>query len=239
MASWRTIFAILAGMGLLNLLLVKFVLPVGYRPDTSVRLRLGPIFDNFRSILQVRQFATYTFAGSFSFAGLFVYIAGSPAIFMDGFHVSAKVYGLIFASLAVAMIGGGQINLLLIKKWREQTVIKISATAQTVFGFIFLAGSYFETFGLIETVVILFFILLCAGINYPNAAALALQPFSKNVGSASSLLGFLQLGTGSLTSAGVGLLEAKGSLPTALVICISSLIAFTILTVAKSEPEAT
>jgi DHA1 family bicyclomycin/chloramphenicol resistance-like MFS transporter len=71
-------------------------------------------------------------------------------------------------------------------------------------------------------VALLFLFLLCAGVTYPNAAALALEPFSKNIGSASALLGFLQLGLGSLAAAFVGLLDDSGARPMAVVMSVCS-----------------
>ncbi|HTJ48304.1 MAG TPA: hypothetical protein VL443_02540, partial [Cyclobacteriaceae bacterium] len=47
----------------------------------------------------------------------------------------------------------------------------------------------------------------------PNAQALALAPFTKNVGSASALIGFIQLGIAGLASAGVGLFNTSDSVP--------------------------
>lgn len=237
-ASWRAIFGVLAAFCFLDILLVAFALPKGYEPDRSVVLRLKPILSGFRSVLKNKQFATYTLAGSFSFAGLFVYIAGSPAIFMEGFKVSAQIYGVIFATLAVGMIGGGQLNLLLAKRLSGRTIFKYAIIMEVFFGLTFLTGTIFGVFGLTGTVAMLFFILLSAGISYPNAASLALEPFTKNIGSASAMLGCLQLGIGALTSAGVGLLEIKGSLPTAAVICISAVIALSILLFAERHRVA-
>ena len=68
------------------------------------------------------------------------------------------------------------------------------------------------------TVVLLLAFLVCAGITLPNATALALMPFSKNIGSASSLVGFVQLGTGALAAAIVGLLDIEGAMPLAIVL---------------------
>jgi DHA1 family bicyclomycin/chloramphenicol resistance-like MFS transporter len=51
------------------------------------------------------------------------------------------------------------------------------------------------------------------GIAYPNAAAIALAPFTKNVGSASALLGFLQMGIGALASVGVSVFHNGTSTP--------------------------
>lgn len=223
--GWRVIFGILVGLGLLNLALSYFVLPEKFVPDRATRsLNLKSIMRGFKEILQVRQFSTYVFAGSFSFAGLFVYIAGSPAMFMEGFKVSAQEYGIIFAVLAVAMIGGGQLNLLFTKKYTSPQIFKVALLFQVIMGLIFFGGVFYNAFTLVPTVIILFLLLLGAGVTYPNAVALALAPFEKNAGAASALLGFLQLGIGSVASAGVGLLDATGSLPTATAMFVSSLI---------------
>jgi len=234
--GWRVIFATLVGLGIMNLALAYFVLPEKFVPDYATRsLNFKSIMRGFKEILKVSQFSTYTFAGSFSFAGLFVYIAGSPAMFMEGFKVSAQVYGIIFAILAVGMIGGGQINLLLTKKFTSPQIFKTALFFQVIMGVIFFAGVLNNWFTLIPTVIILFLLLTCAGLTYPNAVALALAPFEKNAGAASALLGFLQLGIGSVASAGVGMLNVSGSLPTAAVMCISSLIG---LFIVAKKPKA-
>lgn len=227
--TWRVIFGILVALGLLNLALSIFALPEKYKPDPESKLNAGSIVRGYKEILSVPQFSVFTLAGSFSFAGLFVYIAGSPTMFMEGFKVSAKTYGIIFAILAVGMIGGGQLNLLLTKKFKSPEIFKTALFFQVVMGLIFLLGVYNNWLTLVPTVVILFLLLTCAGITYPNAAALALEPFEKNAGAASALLGFLQLGVGSVASAGVGMLDISGSLPTAIAMFVSSLIGFMIV----------
>lgn len=234
-SGWRTIFAILATLGLINLVLLRFVVPVGYAPDKNVSLRLGPVFAGFREILKNPVFASYVFAGSFSFAGLFVYIAGSPSIFMDGYGVGPQLYGAIFAILAVGMIGGGQINILLVKKWNEAKVFQNALRLQFLFSLIFLAGNLIGGLNLTATIALLFIILTCAGMTYPNAVALALSSITKNVGSASALLGFLQLGIGAVTSAGVGLLQSKGSLSTSVTIAVTTTIGLLILAFTETK----
>lgn len=229
-ASWRIIFGTLVGLGIMNLALSYFVLPEKFVPDRTVTsLNPKAIALGFKEILKDRQFSTYVFAGSFSFAGLFVYIAGSPTMFMEGFKVSAQVYGFIFAILAVGMIGGGQLNLLLTKKYSSSQIFRTALFLQVVMSTVFMLGVYNNVFDLVSTVIILFLLLTCAGVTYPNAVAMALAPFEKNAGAASALLGFLQLGVGSVMSAGVGMLNIPGSLPMALAMFASSLIGFAIV----------
>ncbi len=233
--SWKTIFGTLAAMSLLDLILVRFALPTGYQADRSIELRLKPILSTFWSVLKNHRFRTYTLSGSLSFSGLFVYITGSPSIFMDGFQVGPKGYGFIFALLAVGMIGGGQLNHWLVKIRGSKKVFRAALVAQVVSGSIFLLTLLTVGLGLYSTIGFLFVVLLCAGIAYPNAASLALEPFSKNVGSASALLGFLQMGLGAVCAAVVGLLNVRGTLPTAIVMAVSSVIALTLLLLAQSK----
>ena len=232
--SWRTIFAILAGVAVLDLFLIAS-LPNAYAADKSVLLRPRAVLSKYRQVLGESQFFVYSVAGAFSFSGLFVYVAGSPAIFMEDFHLSAQTYGGVFAFLAVGMVGGGQLNLLLVERFNSRKIFFTLLCAQAVLGGIFLAGTLLGGWGLVPTIALLFAILLCCGITYPNAAALALEPFSKDVGSASALLGFVQLGIGALTSMGVGFLDAKGSLPTAGVIFTSSILGLMVLSLRRTS----
>lgn len=233
--GWRMIFGALAIMAAANFIIVIFGLPKVYKPDTDVKLRVLPILRNFREILKVPAFRIHMLAGALSFSGLFVYLTGSPAIYMEGFGLSKQGYGLVFALLAVGMIGGGQLNNFLIKKISSSVVFKRAIMGQVVVGSFFVLALLFFDLGLIATTAILFVLLLCAGIGYPNAAALALEPFTKNVGSASSLLGFFQMGVGALLASLVGLMNAKGTLPTALVMAFSAILALLVLKWGKAK----
>jgi DHA1 family bicyclomycin/chloramphenicol resistance-like MFS transporter len=168
-------------------------------------------------------------AGTFSFAGLFAYVAGSPAIFMEDFQVSAKIYGAIFAFLSVGFIGGSQLNHLLSRKWSSQQIFKTTVVIQVCAAIVYFVGVYNNWYGITGNIVCLFVVLSCAGLTYPNAAAIAMAPFSKNAGTASALLGFIQIGIGGLISSGAGLLHFKGSLSTAITMAVSSSIALLIL----------
>jgi MFS transporter, DHA1 family, multidrug resistance protein len=166
---------------------------------------------------------------------LFVFVSGSPAAFMDGFGVSAHEFGLIFAILAGSMILGGQLNHLLLRHSDSRSVFRWALHVQGIVGAVFLSMTVLFGLGLWQTVALLFVFLLCAGLTYPNAAALALEPFSRNIGSASSLLGFLQLGTGAVAAAIVGLLDIKGPMPLAIVLASCSAAGWAVLKSAEMK----
>jgi MFS transporter, DHA1 family, multidrug resistance protein len=227
--GWKSIFIVLAIIVLIILLLVFFFLPVGREPDKSVSLKVGHMSSTFADIFRVRQFSVYTIAGAFSFASLFLYVAGSPVIFMDIFKVSPQVYGGIFALLSVGFIGSNQLNILLLKKFKSEQLFRVALVAQVFINIAFLVAAFNGWLGLTSTIVMLFLSLSSLGLIYPNASALALAPFTRNIGSASALLGFLQIGVAGLASGGVGLFKSGTSVPIVLMMAITSLIALMIL----------
>ena len=87
-------------IALIIVLVTAFFLPGGRPADPTVSLRPRVLLRDFAAIIREPQFHTYVLAGAFSFAGLFVYVAGSPILFMDVFHVSPQTYGLIFVTVS-------------------------------------------------------------------------------------------------------------------------------------------
>ncbi len=223
--AFYTLAAIVAGI----LALVYFLLPEGHTPDPDISLRPGPIAAEYWAILRHPRFATFALAGAFSFAGLFTYVAGSPIIFMDGFAIGPTTYSLIFAVLAVGFIGTSQFNVLFLRRFESDTLFLFFLGLQVAIGAIFLIASLAGVCGLTATLVLLFLFLGCIGLTNPNASALALEPFSKNAGSASALLGFFQLGMGALISTGIGAASPSNSLPIISILASTAAIALVIL----------
>src|SRR5262249_47980892 len=87
---------------------------------------------------------------------------------------------------------------------------------------IFLIGTIWGGFGLEITLVLLFIALTSLGLAYPNAAALALAPFDHNIGSASAMLGFVQIGVSGLASASIGAFDSHGMLPVVVILGVTS-----------------
>lgn len=226
--GWRWIFIILGGYAFVTLALIFALLPEGHTPDTSISLKPKPIVRIFWFILKQPQFYTYALAGAFSFAGLFAFVSGSPILFMDGYHLSTKAFGLVFAVLVMGFIGGNQVNVFLLKRFSSQQIFFNALLFQVATGTVLFAGTHLHLLGLPGMMVLFFFFLLSIGLTYPNAAALGMAPFSRDAGSASALLGFLQAGTGALISTGIGVLGASaivtllsGSALVALVILVA------------------
>jgi MFS transporter, DHA1 family, multidrug resistance protein len=226
--GWHWIFAILAAFALIVMALMA-LLPPGHKPDPAISLRPSAMVRGFVEVIAEPRFYTYAFAGAFSFAGLFVYVTGSPIIFLDGFHVDPRTYGLIFAGLAAGCIGATQLNIWLTRRYSGDAIFRVAVIGQTLVMAVTFIGTALNWYGLAANIVLLLLYLMFCGPSFPNAAALALAPFTKNVGSAAALLGFIQMGIGAFASTGVGLLHASTSLPIYAVMAATAVLGLGIL----------
>ena len=236
--GWQSIFYILATIAGLTLLLVLIKLPEGRKPDLSISLLPRPIIHGFLEVAKVPQFYTYAFAGAIASSGLYAYIAGSPFVFMEMYHVSEKQYGWIFAIVAMGLIGASQVNTVFLRKYSSEQIIKVTLFCQCLAGLALVLGTWFHFLGLYSTIFLAWVFLSTQGFAFPNSSALCLAPFTKNAGTASALMGALQLGIGALSTALVSIFNNGTAMPMAAVMCCCAVSSFLVLIWGRRKIEA-
>jgi DHA1 family bicyclomycin/chloramphenicol resistance-like MFS transporter len=218
--GWRFVFVMLIIVDLIILTGIYFLLPESKKPDPNFSLRPGPILKNFSGVITHPQFYTYALTAAVSAAGLYAYIGGSPHVFMEIFHVSEKQYGWIFALIAMGLIGASQLNSVLLKNHTSEQLIKVALTCQSIIGILMAVITFFGWNDVFITIFLIFIFLCTQGFVFPNASALSLASFGHNAGSASALMGTIQMSIGAGTSALVSVFQNHTALPmTALMAC--------------------
>ena len=235
--GWHFVFIVLAIITALLLIVVIFLLPESKQPDPSMSLKPRPILNNFLFVLKQPQFFTYAFAGAIAAAGLFAYLAGSPFVFMNIFKVSEQHYGWIFGLIAAGLITSSQLNNVLLRKYDSAQIIKTVLWAQTAIGLLLFTGSAFDLLNLYSATGLMFLFLSCQGFSFPNSSALSLAPFTKEAGSASALMGAMQMGFGALASALVGFISNGTTLPMTGVMAGCALLGLIILSIGSKRIE--
>ncbi|MFD1871115.1 multidrug effflux MFS transporter [Hymenobacter bucti] len=233
--GWRAVFVALGGLGAVLLLATARWLPTNYVPDTALSLKPRPILTNFWAVLREPQFTTYALTGAVSFSGLFAYVSGSPLVFMDIYHVDSKVYGWIFAFLSIGLIGASQVNSQLLRRYQSEQIVFVALGCQVVTTLVLLGLTSAGVLGLGGTIALLFVFLGCLGFTSPNTSALSLAPFTRNAGSASALMGAIQMGMGALASVGVSLFNAHTALPMVAIMAVTSLLALLLLLASRQR----
>ncbi len=228
--GWRYIFGILAGMSLL-ILTGGYWLLSGYdRVNPQYSLRPRAILANYLSILTDRHFTVYALTGAFSSAGLYAYISGSPHLYLELFELHESQYGIVFAVIAAGLILATQLNHRVLRSHSSERIVRLAVTGQCVVAALLVADIALGLAGLYLTTGLIFSYLFCLGFIFPNASALSLDTMRHTAGSASALMGSLQMAVGALASALVSVLEGDSVLPMASTMALCGLAALSLLT---------
>ena len=152
---------------------------------------------------------------------------------MEIFKVTEQQYGWIFAFIAVGIIGASQLNTILLRRFLSENIIVGALICQAITGLILLLGAWYGFTGLKSTILLIFIFLCCQGFSFPNSSALALTPFSRNAGSASALMGSIQMALGAFASVMVSVLSNHTALPMTGVMALCALSSLIVLLIGK------
>ncbi|RZL48986.1 MAG: Bcr/CflA family efflux MFS transporter [Pedobacter sp.] len=236
--GWQSVFIFLGLMAALMLLASVWWLPESYKPDPSYSLKPKPILKNFLIVLKEPNFYTYALVSAITFSGLFAYVSSSPIVFMDIYKVTETGYGWIFALLSVFFIGFSQVNSLILRWFTSKQIVFWALLAQCGFSILFLIAAVYNLLNLYTTISFIALFLGCLGFINPNASALSLAPFTKNAGSASALMGALQMGLGALASGAISMFAADVVWPMPAVMTTAALSALFCLLLGSTKIKA-
>ncbi|MBB1140414.1 multidrug effflux MFS transporter [Myroides sp. WP-1] len=189
--EWQSTFVTLFVLGVISLLLVVFFLP-----ETKVKTALNApkrnLMQDFKAVFKVKTFLKYTLIGSVTYSILMIYLANAPYLIMEYGQLSSATFSYIFAFNAVGLMVGAWISNSFTRWWSIRQIIFYTTIAGLICSVVFLGFCIAQQ--PIEWLLIpLFFIILTLGVLFPTTTKLALEPFHENSGSASALLGSLQL----------------------------------------------
>ena len=223
--GWRYIFGALVVVIVLIIGGIYFLLPESKQPDPNFSLRPKAILKGYSTVIKNSQFAIYTFTSAVAYSGLYAYISGSPYVFMVLFKVSENYYSWIFATIAIGLIGSSQFNTFILRWFSSEKIIQWALLIQNIVAVVLLAITLLGWVNLYSTIILVFFFMCCQGFLFPNATALSMAPFSSNAGSASALMGFIQMSIGAFMSAMVSFLQNETALPMIGIMAFCSLFA--------------
>ncbi|HET9362791.1 MAG TPA: Bcr/CflA family multidrug efflux MFS transporter [Vicinamibacterales bacterium] len=190
--GWRAVFWVLAAYATVCLVVVGFFLGESLPPDRRLAHPVGAVLAVYARLLRDRVFIGYALSGALVFAGLLSYISGSPAVFIEQFHVPPDKYGLYFGTNAFGIIAASQVNRWLAGRVDVRTIVRTVLTVSMAAGLVLLFNAYSGVGGFAGILVPLWCFIACHGFILPNTTALAMAPHGQVAGSASALLGTLQ-----------------------------------------------
>lgn len=206
--GWRLIFGTLFALGIILFLMILFGLNTTSVIDKSLNLSPKSVLSNYGLILKDKRFFIFTFSSALCMAAMFAYITGSPFVFREHFGLSSKAYGLVFGLNALSMTIFSAINAKIVQTSSPYKILQNAFLAMIVGAILLLVCGYFD-FGFLAFEICLFFTLGMKGFIIPNAVVLAMARFKHKSGSASAVLGAIQMAMAGLISVIVGAIGAN------------------------------
>ncbi|MEV4620408.1 multidrug effflux MFS transporter [Asanoa sp. NPDC049573] len=233
--SWRGVFVVLAGFGVLLTLTALFALRETLPPQ---RRRKGGVADTMRTyvgLLRDRVFVGMVLVAGFAMAALFSYVAGSSFVFQDQYGLDERQFGFAFGAGAVGLITATQLNVRLLRRFTPQRVLVGALTLGTGAGALLIAFAATGFGGLASLLAALWLVLFAGGLAMPNSAAVAMSRHGEAAGTAAALLGAVQFGTGALAAPLVGVF-GNGALAMATVVA-GGMVAATLALLLVARPH--
>jgi MFS transporter, DHA1 family, multidrug resistance protein len=204
--SWRGVFVVLAVLALLLIAFAARAVPETLPAERRRPLGLRSTLATYRGLLRDRTFVGLVLVAGLAMAGLFGYVAGSSFVFQEEFGLDEQQFGLVFGAGALFLIGGTQLNAALLRRFEPRALLPFALVLGTVAGAALVVVAILDVGGLAGVIAPLWTVLFSVGLAMPNTPALALARHGEAAGTASALLGAIQMGTGAVVSPVVGVL---------------------------------
>lgn len=190
--TWRTIFWVLVGFGLMMTVTAAMVVPETLPRSQRHTGGLGDVVHGFRAVLRHRSFVAYMLTGAFSVFAMLAYIANASYVLQGMKGIAPLPYSFFFASTALAQVALSILNARLVGGFRPRQLIA-AGLGMAAFGTVLVAVSVMLWDAAILPLCAGFLLVMASmALIYGNSASLAVAEVTDRAGSASALLGITQ-----------------------------------------------
>jgi DHA1 family bicyclomycin/chloramphenicol resistance-like MFS transporter len=209
--------------------LIKSWLPEKTNREHGGPFRINTVVKAYKALFKQKEYLVFAFTGAIGAGSIFTYVGGAPLTFLTYYGVNESKFGFIFAIVASGIISASQLNRVVLRKYSSLQILKVTLPTQLLLGVLLSILAKFELLSMELNIALLFLIMGCQGFNFPNVATLALRPFHRGAGTASAMLGSIQMAWGAVCATLVGLLFDGTPFTMAIIIVGCATIANTIL----------
>ncbi|WP_421759502.1 multidrug effflux MFS transporter [Devosia sp.] len=230
--DWRLLFWVMTVVGALALLLcivgLKETRPKSARVESSVMSALR----GYAMLITDMRFVGLSLIGAFGMSSFMAFIGNSSFIYIEHYGLTPTEYSLAFSVNAISFFAVSQATGVLVKRFGLQSVVRVAVTgfaaAMVLLAAIFLSGV--DNMWVLSGLMFVAFGFL--GLVLPTTAVLAMDAHGEIAGTASALMGTLQMVAGAGVMGVVGAFFNGTAIPmvTAFAICAGLAFILTMLT---------
>jgi MFS transporter, DHA1 family, multidrug resistance protein len=181
--SWRLIFVVLTGVGILTAIAALTLFEETHASENRRNLKPSTIFAGYRRALTSPACAGFSLLGGFLFAGLFAYVNVSPLLFMQGYGVSKTAFAGLFAIAGSGVIVGSSVNAWLLNCGvRPKRVLDVGLALDCATALALLAVGLAGVGSALIVAALVMVFISAFGLVFPNAVHEAIHPLPKIAG---------------------------------------------------------
>ncbi len=223
---WSSIFIFLGVYGVVSMALVQRYVPESLPQKQS--LHPLSVASNYLLLIKDPFYLLVTLASALVYGGLLMYLASSAFVYITLLSVPVEYFGFIFIAGVLGYVVGSGASARLASHFVPEQLSFLGTALGLLSTLIMWLGSTFYPLSVAVYMLPMALYSVALGLVLPNSMAVALRPFSQIAGTASALLGFIQMSIAAALSALVGLLLSASPQPMVLTMVVISAIALTL-----------
>ncbi|TFF14416.1 Bcr/CflA family efflux MFS transporter [Pseudomonas sp. BCA14] len=238
--SWREVFAVLAVVSLLCLVMTIVQLPETHPAERRLGRTLGNAIGSYGVLLRDPVFIGLSLVSGFGLATFFVFIGSAPFVYIEYFGLTPTQFSLCFALNAASFFTMSQLTARLSARFGLAPLIRWSVIAVAgVLGLLAVTTAWSSNLALMMSLLFIGFGFL--GLLLPAAGVLSLEDHGAVAGSASALLGAIQMITGAACMALVGVFADHTPAPmlVGIALCAAAALLVTLWTLRRLPSHLT
>jgi MFS transporter, DHA1 family, multidrug resistance protein len=221
--GWRANFIVVALFAIVLYGCIAKWLPETNRNLQNQTSLLRGLLSSFAALMRVRRFVAYGLVAGCGGAGYYAFASAAPVVFIDGFHVSADVYGLVAAVSSVGFIAGSFLSSRFSLRAGPDRLIQIGGALQLAAGTSIAVLAMSGSAEAWNVGVAIFFMGCANGLFMPNAFAGSVSVYPQLAGAAAGLSGFIQMVSAGLSTMVMAASPLETAAPMGLVIAAAGL----------------
>lgn len=226
--DWRAMFWVMTVVGGLGLLLLTFALRETRPKEARIGAGLGSALKAYGTLLRDWRFLGLTLIGTFGMSSFMAFLGNSSFVYIDHFGLTPTQYSLAFSVNAISFFAASQATGFLVRRFGLNRVVRVAVTGYAAA----MLGLFAVTLAGADSVFVMGGFMFVAfgflGLVLPSTGVLAMEEQGAIAGSASALMGTVQMIIASVVMGIVGAFADGSARPMVVAFAVCAVLAFVI-----------
>ena len=202
--DWHWIFTVMAGYALIMIAIIAIGIPEPLSQNNRQPFRLGSLLRNYRKVSADMTFVGYTLTSAAIYGGIFAFLSGSAFVLIDVLGVAPEHFGLYTAVTAGGYLLGNMTSIRLTNQLHPDQILLYGLVTTVAAGMAMALLAWNQIYSPWAVILPQTLFMVGTGMVLPQTMAGALANHPTMAGSASALLGFIQMSAAATAGALVG-----------------------------------